>query len=217
MASFFKVFRGLTVRYTDLSVGVWDLFVLFDASELLPRKKQWMDPLLLLPCHFQFHRCLSYPPCGMSSILDRASTFDCFLSSGHSAAFIILVTLLHAFCICISVWEVGSEPGIRAMWIYALMQSSSLLSQWFLTFNLLFSSVNCSLSWGFHYLLYYLCYLSGYFVTYTVLSRSSSWCSSELGDHHFKCKVRIVGSICFPLHLLTLNFTDQFVTQQFTS
>lgn len=49
-------------------VWVWDLFMLIDVSELLYGKKQWMDPLLLLPCHFQFDRYLSCPPCGMSCI-----------------------------------------------------------------------------------------------------------------------------------------------------
>lgn len=166
-------------------VWVWDLFMLIDVSELLYGRKQWIDPLLLLPCHFQFDRF--YPvlpvaffhtgPCQHIWLFPVQWSFCTFFYPGHSSP-----RLFYFY-----IREMGSEPDIRALalWIYALMQSCSLLSQWLLTFNLLFSSVNYSLSWGFTYLLYYLYYLSGWFVTYTMLSRSSSWCS-ELGDHNFK-------------------------------
>lgn len=108
-----------------------------------------MDPHLPLPQHLWFNRSLSYSPCGMSSILKDPSTFGCFLSSSHSVAFIILATLLQALSVSIiSILEVGSEPDTRALWIYALIQSYSLfLSQWFLTFNLLFFSDN-SVLWA---------------------------------------------------------------------
>lgn len=214
VTSFFKAFHSLTVHCIVMSVASAHI----DASELSYQKKQWTHSHLSLPHYLWFNRSLSYPPCGMSSVLEDPSTFGCLLSSSNSAAFIILVTLLQPFSISIiSILEVGSEPDTGALWIYALIQSCSLfLSQWFLTFNLLvFFWQFCALSLGFHYLLYYLYYLSSFYITYNVLCRSSSWHNNELGASILCIKSKLLIAICVTLHLTTLNFIDHFITQRF--